>query len=62
MKYSKNHIWEIIINIIVVLSVQIQSGLFAQPNEYSLDLVGRIWFPSQEWNSGDTTGGSDVWG
>tara|TARA_B100000315_G_scaffold215210_1_gene214344 strand:- start:6927 stop:9239 length:2313 start_codon:yes stop_codon:yes gene_type:complete len=30
--------------------------------EYSLDLVGRIWFESEEWLSGDTTGGSDVWG
>ena len=37
-----------------------QPNLFSQ--DYSLDLVGRIWFPSQEWNSGDTTGGSDVWG
>ena len=62
MKYSNSYIWKIIFNVIVVLSVQIQSDLFAQPNGYSLELVGRIWFPSQEWNSGDTTGGSDVWG
>jgi hypothetical protein len=37
-----------------------QPNLFSQ--DYSLDLVGRIWFPSQEWNFSDTTGGSDVWG
>jgi len=36
--------------------------LFAQPFEYNLELIDRIWFPSQQWNSGDTTGGSDVWG
>ena len=38
------------------------SYLIAQPPEYSLELIDRIWFPSQEWSSGDTTGGSDVWG
>jgi len=37
-------------------------GLIAQPDGYSLELIGRIWFPSHEWSSGDTTGGSDVWG
>jgi len=36
--------------------------LIAQPEDYSLELIDRIWFPSREWSSGDTTGGSDVWG
>ena len=37
------------------------STLFAQDST-SLELVGRIWFDSDIWSSGDTTGGSDVWG
>ena len=31
-------------------------------SEYTLELVDRIWFDSEIWPNGDTTGGSDVWG
>ena len=31
-------------------------------SEYTLELVDRIWFDSEIWSDGDTTGGSDVWG
>ena len=31
-------------------------------SEYTLELVDRIWFDSEIWPNGDTTGGADVWG
>ncbi|MFQ6607899.1 MAG: choice-of-anchor B family protein [Fidelibacterota bacterium] len=43
------------------LVINIFSTLLAQDST-SLELVGRVWFESQIWSSGDTTGGSDVWG
>ena len=46
----------------LTLGISLSGYLSAQPADYNLELVDRIWFPSQEWGSGDTTGGSDVWG
>lgn len=46
----------------MIFGFSFSNYISAQPAEYSLELVDRIWFPSQEWGSGDTTGGSDVWG
>ena len=46
----------------LTLGISLSGYLSAQPADYNLELVDRIWFSSQEWGSGDTTGGSDVWG
>ncbi len=47
--------------LLIILFILSFSTLFAQDST-SLELVGRIWFDSDIWSSGDTTGGSDVWG
>ena len=49
---------KILLLIILFFGLQI---LPAQ-SEYTLELVDRIWFDSEIWSDGDTTGGSDVWG
>ncbi len=47
--------------LLIIIFILSFSTLFAQDST-SLELVGRIWFDSDIWSSGDTTGGSDVWG
>jgi choice-of-anchor B domain-containing protein len=47
--------------LLIILFILSFSTLFTQDST-SLELVGRIWFDSDIWSSGDTTGGSDVWG
>ena len=47
--------------LLIILFILSFSTLFGQDST-SLELVGRIWFDSDIWSSGDTTGGSDVWG
>jgi choice-of-anchor B domain-containing protein len=47
--------------LLIIIFILSFSALFSQDST-SLELVGRIWFDSDIWSSGDTTGGSDVWG
>ena len=48
----------------ILLLIVLFFGLQILPaqSEYTLELVDRIWFDSEIWPNGDTTGGSDVWG
>ena len=48
----------------ILLLIVLFFGLHILPaqSEYTLELVDRIWFDSEIWSNGDTTGGSDVWG
>ena len=48
----------------ILLLIVLFFGLQILPaqSEYTLELVDRIWFDSEIWSDGDTTGGSDVWG
>ena len=48
----------------ILLLIVLFFGLQILPaqSEYTLELVDRIWFDSEIWSNGDTTGGSDVWG
>ena len=48
----------------ILLLIVLFFGLQILPaqSEYTLELVDRIWFDSEIWSNGDTTGGADVWG
>ena len=56
----KRHFMKKKILLLIILFFGLQ--ILPAQSEYTLELVDRIWFDSEIWSDGDTTGGSDVWG